>query len=337
MTAVVIGVIATAGTATLSGSAPVAVASQNGSAGTAAPRIIIDSDLSRWWDDATAIGMANVMQQRGQDRILGIMSDIRNPVAVAAIDAIDTAYGHPHIPLGAVAHSDANTAPHGYTDVLISKLPHAVHSSDNVPGAVPLYRRLLASQPNHTVTIVAIGAYTNLAGLLRSKPDHYSSLSGRALVGAKVKRLVIEDGLFPNGAPAVTNQQLDPASAREVVDGTDWPTPIAWVDGFTGIQTKVGGALCTTVAPNNPMRIVYEAEFGCGPPGDGDWDGPTLLYAVLGKQGMFSELGQGGAAYVNAQGGLSWRADPKRPHDLYVHVTDQAALNRRIDALIAAK
>ena len=101
------------------------------------PRIIIDSDLSLWWDDATAIGMANVLEQRGQDRILGIMSDIRNPLAVPAIDAIDTAYGHPHIPLGAVAHSNANTAPHGYTDVLISKLPHAIHSSDNVPGAVP--------------------------------------------------------------------------------------------------------------------------------------------------------------------------------------------------------
>ena len=337
ITAVVVGVVAAAGTATLSGAVPVAAAAQSGAAGKTTPTIIIDSDLSRWWDDATAIGMANVLQQRGQDRILAIMSDIRNPLAVPAIDAIDTAYGHPHIPLGAVAHSDANTAPHGYTNVLISKLPHAIHSSDNVPGAVSLYRRLLANQPNHSVTIVAIGAYTNLAGLLRSKSDQYSSLSGRALVGAKVKRLVIEDGLFPNGAPAVTNQQLDLASASEVVNGTDWPTPIAWVDGYTGIQTKVGGSLCTTVAANNPMRIVYESEFRCGPPGDGDWDGPTLLYAVGGKQGMFSELGQGGAAYVNAQGGLSWRADPKRPHDLYVHVTDQTVLNQRIDTLIAAK
>ena len=218
ITAVAVGVLAAAGTAALPGAAPVAVAAQSGSAAKATPSIIIDSDLSLWWDDATAIGMANVLQQRGQDRILGIMSDIRNPLAVPAIDAIDTAYGHPHIPLGAVAHTDANTAPHGYTDVLISKLPHAIHSGDNAPGAVSLYRRLLADQPNHSVTIVAIGAYTNLAGLLRSKPDQYSSLSGRALVGAKVKRLVIEDGLFPNGAPAVTNQRLDLASATEVVE-----------------------------------------------------------------------------------------------------------------------
>jgi len=74
------------------------------------PRVIIDTDLSRWWDDATAIGIANVLQQQGAVNVIGIVSDVRNPVAVAAIDAIDTAYGHADLPLGAVAHSGANTA-----------------------------------------------------------------------------------------------------------------------------------------------------------------------------------------------------------------------------------
>lgn len=315
---------------------PAVAAAQTGtSVGASTPHIIIDSDLSLWWDDATAIGMANVLAQRHQLRILGITSDIQNPLAVAAIDAIDTAYGHPHIPLGAVAHSDANTAPHGYTDDVVAKLPHAIQSSKDVPGAVTLLRRLLSGQPDHSVTLVAIGAYTNIAGLLRSKSDRYSSLDGHALIRAKVKRLVIEDGLFPSGAPPLTNQKLDLVAASEVVHGK-WPTPIDWVDGFTGIQTKVGGALCATTASNNPMRIVYESRFGCGPPGDGDWDGPTLLYAIGGKQSLFSELGKGGAAHLNAEGGLSWHTDPSRPHDLYIHVANQQALNDRINALIGA-
>jgi hypothetical protein len=38
--------------------------------------VIIDTDLSRWWDDATAIGLANVLQNRGEVRILGIVSDV---------------------------------------------------------------------------------------------------------------------------------------------------------------------------------------------------------------------------------------------------------------------
>jgi hypothetical protein len=303
---------------------------------TGVPNIIIDTDLSLWWDDATVIGMANVLEQRGKVHVLAVMSDIPNPTAVAAIDAIDTYYGHSDIPLGALADSEVNTAPHGYSDKLADSLPHRVRSSRDVPDAVSLYRRILAKQPDHSVTIVAIGSYANLAGLLESKAGDGSGLEGRDLIASKVKRTVIEDGLFPNnGVPAFTNQQLDLAAAAEVVSG-NWPTPIAWVDGTTGLATKVGGGLCASAAARNPMRIVYEAEFGCGPPGDGDWDGPTLLFAVQGPRDLFTELGQGGSAYVDSEGGLSWRTGSGRPDDVYVHVVDQKALNQEIDGLLNA-
>jgi len=109
---------------------------------------------------------------------------------------------------------------------------------------------------------------------------------------------------------------------------------MAWVDGLAGIQTKVGGALCAE-ASDHPMRIVYEVLFACGPPADGNWDAPTLLYAIGDPQGVFTEEGQGGAAVINAQGGLSWEASSSRPKDVYVHVLDQPTLNARIDELLA--
>jgi hypothetical protein len=298
------------------------------------PSIIIDTDLSRWWDDATALGEANVLQQQGKVNVLGIVSDIRNPIAVAAIDAIDTAYGHANIPLGAVAHTDANTAPHGFSDVVAQRLPHAVRNSDDVPEAVALYRRLLTNQPDHSVTIVSLGAYTNLAGLLASPSD-------RALVTQKVKRVVIMDGLLPGGVGPVTNQRLDLAAARTVVAGgpgtPPWPTPITWVDGLSGIATRVGGTLCAKTPANNPMRIVYEALFGCGPVKDGDWDGPTLLFAVGDIPHAFTVLGRGGAVVLNAQGGLSWHSPSPRPSDYYVHIADQKLLNARINTLLTSK
>ncbi len=278
--------------------------------------------------------MANVLQQRDKVHILAVMSDVKNPVAAAALDAIDTAYGHRNIPVGAVADSSANTAPHGYSDVLAEKVPHAIQNSSQAQPAVGLYRRLLADQPDHSVTVVAIGGDTNLAGLLRSGPGEGSTLSGRTLVARKVKKLVIEDGLFPSGGPPFTNEKIDVAATQFIVGSQGWPTPIAWVDGLVGINTKVGGELCTTVPAKNPMRIVYEKLFNCGPPGDGDWDGPTLLYAVEGASGMFSELGQGGAAVVNAQGGLSWGSGAGLPAEVYVHVANQSELNARINSLI---
>jgi hypothetical protein len=293
--------------------------------------VIIDTDLSRWWDDASVIGLANVLQQQGAVNVLGIVSDVRNRMAVAAIDAINTAYGHADIPLGAVAQSGADTFSHGYTDVLARRLPHDIRSSDDVPEAVALYRRLLARQPDHSVTIVSLGAYTNLAGLLASP-------IGRELVTEKVKRLVIMDGLFPGGVGPVTNQKLDLAAARAVVVGRSgaapWPTPIAWVDGFPGIATRVGGTLCRKVPKDNPMRIVYEELFGCGPVGDGNWDAPALLFAIGDVPQVFSVLGRGGAAVINEQGGLSWQEKSRRRDDFYVHAADQRALNQRIERLL---
>jgi pyrimidine-specific ribonucleoside hydrolase len=307
-----------------------------GSAAKDAPRVIIDTDLSKWWDDVTALGLANVLHQQGTVRVLGIVSDVPNRVAVAAIDAIDTAYGNAKIPIGAVTSSDADTFEHGYTDELARRLPHSVADSTDVPNAVALYRRLLAGQRDKSVTIVSLGGYTNLAGLLESRRGQGSALDGRALVAKKVKRLVIMDGFFPGGGPAFTNQQIDLAAANTVVGGAGWPTPVAWADGTVGVATRVGSTLCATVAADHPMRIAYESLFGCGPPKDGDWDAPALLYALGDHPATFSELGQGGAAVINPQGGLSWDDASPRAHDVYVHVVDQAALNQRIDELLVA-
>ena len=142
------------------------------------------------------------------------------------------------------------------------------------------------------------------------------------------------DGLFPVvGMPAFTNQKIDLAAATAVVGG-DWPVPIAWVDGSTGVGTKVGTHAVHGKQADHPMRIVYESLFACGPPTDGNWDAPTLLYAVGDVPDAFSEAGQGGAAVINPEGGLAWDDGSTRPDDLYVHVADQAALNARIDRLL---
>jgi inosine-uridine preferring nucleoside hydrolase len=306
-----------------------------------AERVIVDTDLSRFWDDASAIGIANVLHAQGEVDVLGMVSDVPNDIAVAALDAINTAYGHPDIPLGALAGSDADTEDHGYTEELVATLPHSVQSAADVPDAVALYRQLLADQPDHSVTVISLGSYTNLAGLIASRPDDISRLDGRALVARKVDRLVVMDGLFPDGLPPVTNQQYDlPAAAAVVGEGTTdtgWPTPITWVDGTTSVTTDIGTELCTDAPPHHPIRIVYENLFGCGPPTDGNWDAPTFLFAVGDTPTAFTQLGQGGSAVINPDGGLSWQERSSRPSDTYVHLTNTLTLTPRINALLVAE
>ena len=302
--------------------------------GRSGPRIIIDTDLSRWWDDASTIGMANVLHRRGKLRILGIVSDVPNTVAVAAIDAIDTAYGHGDIPLGAVAGSEADTFDHGYTDELVKRLPHSVRRRHDVPNAVALYRRLLARQPDHSVTIVSVGGYTNLAGLLESKRGQGSSLDGRALAGKKVKRLVNMDGIFPGGGPAFTNQKIDLAAASVVVGGRG----MADTDGL-GRRPR----WCPDPGRRRPVRR------GAGPSDAHRVRGALRVRAAQGRglgcadaavrdrrsSGRLHRGGSGRRRGHQRAGGLSWATPSTRPRDVYVHVVDQPTLDTRIDELLA--
>jgi pyrimidine-specific ribonucleoside hydrolase len=255
---------------------------------------------------------------------------------VAALDAINTGYGNDDIPLGAVAGSNADDFDHGYTDEVVARLSHDVNTSSDVPEAVALYRELLAKQPDRSVTIISVGGYTNIAGLLASEPDDFSKLDGRALIKKKVKRLVQMDGLLPGGIFPVTNQEIDLEAATEVVEG-NWPTPIAWVDGTIGVRTIVGRDLCTDTPADHPMHVLYEILFDCGIVRDGNWDAPTFLYAIGDIRKAFDELGEGGAVVLNEQGGLTWDEKSKRKKDVYVHPKNQDRINERIEELLAAE
>ena len=244
------------------------------------PRVIIDTDLSRWWDDATVIGIANVLQQQGDVRVLGVVSDVPNPIAVAAIDAINTAYGHGKTSRS--APSRAATPTPSRTATPTSRPPSFRIPSPTAttsPGAVALYRKLLAKQPDHSVTIVSFGGYTNLAGLLAFEARAGSS--SRALVAEKIKRLVIMDGLFPVGGCPRSRTRRSTSPPRPRSSAATGRRPIAWVDGLGGIATKVGATLCTadaepTIRCGSCTRHCSRADR----PSDGDWDAPTLLYAV---------------------------------------------------------
>ena len=212
--------------------------------------MIIDTDLSLYWDDVTALGMANVLQQRGKVEILGVMSDIRNTEAVAAIDAIDTAYGHSRIPVGAVADSEADTVPTGYSDVLAAGFPTPSAAAMTLPVPFPLPS--LAGEPNPTTASpswLSAPIPTWPACCDRGRAGKSRSRSGPDRgqgTQAGDRGRPVPGRCCPGRSPT---RKYDVASARAVVGGAGWPTPIAWVDGYTGINTKVGGELCSTTPP----------------------------------------------------------------------------------------
>jgi hypothetical protein len=125
-------------------------------------RLIVDTDFGQWWDDVAALATVLAAADTGRVRLLAVMSDVDNPWDAAGLDAVNTWYGRPDIPIRVA--TGAISVEQNYSQMLAQRYTHAGQPSD----AVGLYRRLLRAQPDHSVTILSIGALTNLAQLART-------------------------------------------------------------------------------------------------------------------------------------------------------------------------
>ena len=287
----------------------------------AAPRptsLIIDTDFGQWWDDVAALAAVHAAADQGRARILGIVSDVDNEWNARALDALDTWYGRPNIPIGVTA--GATTMPETYSRMLAERFPHSGRAKD----ALRLYRRLLRRQPNHSVTVLSIGSLTTLAQLVRTDRD---------LVRRKVARTVIMGGAYPRATVPEWNFGLDLAATRQVV--AHWPTPVVY-DGFeTGARVFVGNHVCASHPADSPVRAVFDVIYRCGnDQTEGTWDPTALYYAIYGAGRVYRRAGQGGHNVVTADGLNFWAHHGH--HQRYLVLTDAARLSRRLDALIDA-
>jgi inosine-uridine nucleoside N-ribohydrolase len=299
------------------------------------PKVIIDTDIALWWDDVETIAMANVLQDQGLVEVLGIVVDVKSVPAAGAVDAIDTYYGNPDIPIGTTLGTEQDIFANVYTAQLAADFPNSFQDGGLAPDAVELYRELLAGQPDGGVVVLSIGGHTNLAALLASEGDEVSPLDGHDLVAAKVSELVIMDGEFPEPSRAWTNTLIDPPATKYVVNG-GWPTPMTWVDATAGFPLMSGDTVCDAHA-DGPVRAAYEVLFGCGNPvGDSSWDPINVYYVAYGLgDGVLSVHGEGGAASVDFWGAISWQPSEDRADDRYLRVEDYEALTSQINDVLA--
>jgi len=143
-------------------------------------------------------------EDEGRCRLLGVVVDREGEDCAACADVMNTYYGHGDIPIGLIRDGIKNSkvwidykALPTHTDSegnLMFRRSVADYSS--LPDGWQLYRRLLAAQPDRSVSIVSIGFITCLAQLLQSAPDGYSSLDGVELVRRKVKCIYLMGGVF---------------------------------------------------------------------------------------------------------------------------------------------
>ena len=230
------------------------------------------------------------MAYKGEAEILATMYPMTDEFGASAIDAVNTYYGKPNIPVGAYKGNYEYKGKHNdyYNSLLTNNFPNDLKSGKNAPDAVMLYRRILSAQPDGSVTIVVVGPQRLVADLLLSKPDSISKLDGIALVKKKVKQLVSMGAQYPKGDE--WNIKLCPDGAKLVAE--KWPTPVVYSGFEIGVKIMTGERLPTD-APDSPVR----AAFNTNPDLDEkknrhSWDQTAVLFAVRGVKDYWT-IGSG--------------------------------------------
>jgi pyrimidine-specific ribonucleoside hydrolase len=292
--------------------------------------VIFDSDMGPDYDDVGAIALLHAFADSGKVKILATMASTKYEGVAGVFSVFNTYFNRPGIPIG-VPRGDALTLKdwQHWSDTLLARYPHKIKSNGEAPDAVALYRKILAAQPDRSVTIITVGFFTNLAHLLQSGADQYSVLNGRDLVKKKVRALVSMAGRFPLGKEF--NVEKD-APASGVVF-TSWPTPILFSGFEIGWKIKTGMPLTQNDnIRNSPVKDVFRI---CLPmakedsAGRSSWDETAVLVAVQGYHRYYTI--QKGQVTIEKDGRNGWQPEDKGHAYLVERVPPadvQAVINR---------
>jgi hypothetical protein len=262
---------------------------------------------------------------------------VRDPSSAATVDAINTYYGRPNLPLGMVKGAGVLEKSR-YVQRIAQEFPNRVKSADDVPDAVLVYRDVLEKQPDHSVVVVTVGYMTNLKNFLQL-PAEGAHASGLEIIKAKVKTWVCMGGNFI-GSPAKddlklgnVNFQRDATSAVYAIQ--HWPAPLVFVGreiGSVPSGLQIGESLAKTPR-ENPVRAAYYYYFGAQKKRHVA-DIVTVLYAVRGLRDYW-DIQPKGYMDIRADLTFEWKFDAdKNQAYLLKKKRDGAPNDRYIESVL---
>jgi hypothetical protein len=277
------------------------------------PKIIFDTDMDSDCDDLGALAILHALADRGECDILATVVSSKNPHSAACVDAVNTYYGRPNLPVGHPKGPGAQK-PSKYAKPLADRFPNDIGVGEKVPDAMKVYRDVLSAQPEQSVTIVTVGYLTNVADLLKL-PAKDGQPSGQDLVTAKVKTWVCMGGNFV-GRPAkddlkLTNNNFTYDKAAALYAITNWPVDLVFVGREIGSVPSglVAGKRLAETPADNPVRVGYELWFGGTAKSRHVADPTTVLYAVRGR-GDYWDIESTGHMALNRDMTFEWKAEP---------------------------
>lgn len=292
-------------------------------------KILFDTDLGPDYDDVGALAFLHAMADSGKAEILATVSSNRQELVAPSIDVINTWFNRPGLPIGAPLNDGASMgSSQHWADSLVARYPHAIRSTSDAEDAVKVYRRILAVQPDNSVTIITVGFLTNLKNLLRSGPDDISPLTGIKLIEKKVSNLVSMAGSFPEGREF--NIYIDSAASKYVFE--TWPGEVIFTGFEIGKNILTGLRVMEMPINESPVKDVFRI---CIPMSEEDrngrmsWDETAVLIAVYGTGDFFDT--RRGTILIDESGNNKWINDPKGKHQYVIQKMPVPEITRFIE------
>ena len=306
------------------------------------PLLIYDTDMDTDCDDAGALAVIYEYVKRGKAELLGIVADVVCPWAAPCCEAMGKYYGIER-PVGTVsstayppeetdryvryrAHSAA-CDPRRYNEALAARVGK---TDKDYPAAARMYRQLLHSAPDGSVTVVCVGLLTALAELLETTGDDISPLTGEELLAKKVQRVVCMG--YPNKTGDNFNWEMDGEGAELFMRRC--PVPV-YASGYGG-SVITGGTLSGKFPEDHPIRMAYEA-FNMGPyRGRSSWDLIAALHAVEPDTPVLTAVEKGTCRFTKADGRSYWENGERKDFEILPVVSDEE-LAAYLEARIAGE
>ncbi|KAJ6223171.1 hypothetical protein RDWZM_001716 [Blomia tropicalis] len=282
-------------------------------------RIIVDTDIGAWPDDAGSLAMLHKWADNGLLEIQAIMANNAYEGIVPVIDAMNHFYGRPEIPIGVTKDPNATsfTGDLHWQEWLLANFRHPKYQNNSqAPDSIQLYRKLLSKASNGSIKLLSIGYLTNLANLLETSGDEFSPLTGKELIQAKVSHTFVMGGIFPTGEPE-TNIAGDAKSSVKSLP--HWPTPVIYSGFEVGDFVPCGRKLLnpTTnrsidqLSPIGKFIELFTLKYGV----EGCYDELATLIAVKGYENYFELVP--GRIMILENGTNYWINDKSAPPQWY--------------------
>lgn len=290
-------------------------------------KIIFDTDMGSDCDDVGALALLHSYADQGKAEILGcVYSSGKVPYGAAIVQAINIYRGRPNLPVGAYQQEDVGDPVDKMTAEKLAKdtpaYGHTIVHNRDAEDQTQLTRRILAAQPDSSVTYLTVGHTKGLHDLLQSEPDEISPLTGQELVAQKVSRWValgalraknperhfVKDWNFFNGTAPYTRYTVE-----------NIQLPVYFIDA--GHQVMTGRSLLDT-PPGNIVRTAYR-DWLWNVSGKTlldqrpSWDLAAVYFAVEGAD-EFLQPPESGLLEFNQENMYRWQTTSLESNQFYV-------------------